>query len=154
MARNCRRQQQLMARHSCRPKGADSRLVSPPIDIACSLWSNPVLDLTSASGFLVHFEGEVLKRAHRNFSFRNGSIGNYFLAAAQGFFRSLPSAVFLFSSITGSQVPAFPLYDSNEQLSLMHCWSKGTILPVLVTNHTVTIAAELVRRRLALYQHH
>ena len=66
-------------------------------------------DLTSASGFLVHFEGELLKRAHRNFSFRNGSIGNYFLAAAQGFFRSLPSAVFLFSSITGSQVSTFPL---------------------------------------------
>jgi hypothetical protein len=33
-----------------------------------------------------------------------GSIGNYFLAAAQGFFRSLPSAIFLFSSITNSQV--------------------------------------------------
>ncbi|KAG6902984.1 hypothetical protein C0995_008557 [Termitomyces sp. Mi166 len=31
------------------------------------------------------------------------SIGNYFLAAAQGFFRSLPSAIFLFSSITNSQ---------------------------------------------------
>jgi len=45
------------------------------------------------------------------------------LAAAQGFFRSLPSAIFLFSSITGSQ---------------------ANILPVIVTNHTVTIAAELV----------
>ena len=32
------------------------------------------------------------------------SVGNYFLAAAQGFFRSLPSAIFLFSSITHSQV--------------------------------------------------
>lgn len=51
------------------------------------------------------------------------SIGNYFLAAAQGFFRSLPSAIFLFSSITNSQ---------------------ANILPVVVTNHTVTIAAELV----------
>ena len=44
------------------------------------------------------------------------SIGNYFLAAAQGFFRSLPSAIFLFSSITNSQ---------------------ANILPVIVTNHTV-----------------
>ena len=35
---------------------------------------------------------------------RSFSIGNYFLAAAQGFFRSLPSAIFLFSSITHSQV--------------------------------------------------
>lgn len=34
-------------------------------------------------GFLVSFEGEVLKRAHKNFSFRNGSIGNFFLSAAQ-----------------------------------------------------------------------
>ncbi|KAJ8520366.1 hypothetical protein ONZ45_g2827 [Pleurotus djamor] len=73
-------------------------------------------------GFLVYFESELLKRAHKNFSFVNGSIGNYFLAAAQGFFRSLPSAIFLFSSITSSQ---------------------ATILPVIITNHTVTIAAEL-----------
>jgi hypothetical protein len=73
-------------------------------------------------GFLVYFESELLKRAHKNFDFRNGrfaelllskasvliilcfSIGNYFLAAAQGFFRSLPSAIFLFSSITNSLV--------------------------------------------------
>ncbi|PBL01346.1 UPF0052-domain-containing protein [Armillaria gallica] len=73
-------------------------------------------------GFLVYFESELLKRAHKNFNFVNGSIGNYFLAAAQGFFRSLPSAIFLFSSITNSQ---------------------ANILPVVVTNHTVTIAAEL-----------
>ncbi|KAL4244481.1 CofD-like domain superfamily protein [Abortiporus biennis] len=73
-------------------------------------------------GFLVHFENEVLKRAHKNFSFVNGSIGNYFLSAAQEFFRSLPSAIFLFSSITNSQ---------------------ANIIPVIVTNHTVTIAAEL-----------
>ncbi|KAF4572468.1 hypothetical protein EYR36_006973 [Pleurotus pulmonarius] len=73
-------------------------------------------------GFLVYFESELLKRAHKNFSFVNGSIGNYFLAAAQGFFRSLPSAIFLFSSITSSQ---------------------ANILPVIITNHTVTIAVEL-----------
>ncbi|EMD41382.1 hypothetical protein CERSUDRAFT_128117 [Gelatoporia subvermispora B] len=73
-------------------------------------------------GFLVYFESEVLKRAEKNFSFVNGSIGNYFLSAAQGFFRSLPSAIFLFSSITNSQ---------------------ANILPAIVTNYTVTIAAEL-----------
>ncbi|KAI1790455.1 hypothetical protein LXA43DRAFT_505430 [Ganoderma leucocontextum] len=72
--------------------------------------------------FLVHFEHEILSRAHKNFSFVNGSIGNYFLSAAQAFFRSLPSAIFLFSSITNSE---------------------ANILPVIVTNHTVTIAAEL-----------
>ncbi|KAF8213769.1 UPF0052-domain-containing protein [Mycena galopus ATCC 62051] len=73
-------------------------------------------------GFLVYFESELLKRAHKNFTFVNGSIGNYFIAAAQGFFRSLPASIFLFSSITNSQ---------------------ANILPVIVTNHTVTIAAEL-----------
>jgi hypothetical protein len=97
-----------MARHSCGPKGADSRSV--PSLIGTMFPGGQILlpgsDL--GIGFLVHFEGELLKRAHRNFSFRNGSIGNYFLAAAQGFFRSLPSAVFLFSSITGSQVSDFP----------------------------------------------
>ena len=100
-----------------------------------------ILALTCATAFLVHFEHEILSRAHKNFSFVNGrsvvsssqpkgsstrsfSIGNYFLSAAQAFFRSLPSAIFLFSSITNSQ---------------------ANILPVIVTNHTVTIAAELVR---------
>ncbi|KAF8633932.1 hypothetical protein AX15_001116 [Amanita polypyramis BW_CC] len=73
-------------------------------------------------GFLVYFENEILKRSHKNFDFRNGSIGNFFLAAAQEFFRSLPSAIFLFSSITGSQ---------------------ASILPAIITNHTATIAAEL-----------
>ncbi|KAF7319833.1 hypothetical protein MKEN_00766400 [Mycena kentingensis (nom. inval.)] len=73
-------------------------------------------------GFLVHFESELLKRAHKNFTFVNGSIGNYLIAGAQGFFRSLPASIFLFSSITNSQ---------------------ANILPVIVTNHTVTIAAEL-----------
>jgi hypothetical protein len=66
------------------------------------------LNLIEHTGFLVYFESELLKRAHKNFDFRNGSLGNYFLAAAQGFFRSLPSAIFLFSSITHSQVTANP----------------------------------------------
>lgn len=70
-----------------------------------SLWSGIPNDRKEMiRGFLVHFESEVLKRAHKNFSFVNGSIGNYFLSAAQAFFRSLPSAIFLFSSITNSQV--------------------------------------------------
>lgn len=91
-----------------------------------SLWAGIPSDRKEMiRGFLVYFESELLKRAHKNFSFMNGSIGNYFLAAAQGFFRSLPSAIFLFSSITHSQ---------------------ANILPVIITNHTVTIAAELVNK--------
>ncbi|KAF8807612.1 UPF0052-domain-containing protein [Phlegmacium glaucopus] len=88
-----------------------------------SLWAGiPTDRKETIRGFLVHFESELLKRAHKNFDFRNGSVGNYFLAAAQRFFRSLPSAIFLFSAITNSQ---------------------ANILPIIVTNHTVTIAAEL-----------
>ncbi|KAF9242348.1 hypothetical protein BU15DRAFT_24361, partial [Melanogaster broomeanus] len=87
------------------------------------LWSGIPNDRKETiRGFLVYFENEVLKRAHKNFSFLNGSIGNYFIAGAQIFFRSLPSAIFLFASITNSQ---------------------ANILPIIVTNHTVTIAAEL-----------
>lgn len=56
------------------------------------------------SGFLVYFDGEVLKRANKRFSFKNASIGNFLLTAAHLFFRSVPSAIFLFSSITGSRV--------------------------------------------------
>ncbi|KAJ4485453.1 UPF0052-domain-containing protein [Lentinula aciculospora] len=88
-----------------------------------ALWNGiPTDRKETIRGFLVFFENEVLKRANKNFTFVNGSIGNYFIAAAQGFFRSLPSAISLFSSITKSQ---------------------ANILPVIVTNHTVTIAAEL-----------
>ncbi|KAF8599309.1 UPF0052-domain-containing protein [Ceratobasidium sp. AG-I] len=91
------------------------------------LWAGiPADRKETIRGFLVYFESELLKRAHKNFCFRNGSLGNYFLAAAQGFFRSLPSAIFLFSSITGSQ---------------------AHVLPVLVTSHFVTIAAELENHR-------
>ncbi|KAG9310302.1 hypothetical protein JVU11DRAFT_9422 [Chiua virens] len=87
------------------------------------LWSGIPNDRKETiRGFLVYFENEVLKRAHKNFSFLNGSIGNYFISGAQTFFRSLPSAIFLFASITNSQ---------------------ANILPAIVTNHTVTIAAEL-----------
>ncbi|EIN13321.1 UPF0052-domain-containing protein, partial [Punctularia strigosozonata HHB-11173 SS5] len=87
------------------------------------LWSGIPNDRKETiRGFLVYFESELLRRAHKSFSFLNGSVGNFFIAATTSFFRSLPSAIFLFSSITQSQ---------------------ANILPVIVTNHTVTIAAEL-----------
>ncbi|KAI0698462.1 hypothetical protein BC835DRAFT_1221908, partial [Cytidiella melzeri] len=56
-------------------------------------------------GLLMYFESELPKRTHKNFSFLNRSIGNYFIAAAQEFFAS--------------------------------------ILPAIVTNYTVKIAAKL-----------
>jgi 2-phospho-L-lactate transferase/gluconeogenesis factor (CofD/UPF0052 family) len=76
-------------------------------------------------GFLVYFESEILRRVHRNFSFRGASIGNFFLAAAQKFFRSIQSAIFLFSAT--ALIPQ----------------SGGKVLPVINTNHTATIAAVL-----------
>ena len=69
------------------------------------------------------------------------SIGNYFLSAAQIFFRSLPSAIFLFSSITNSQVSST---GAGVPVTLTPP-TQADIIPVIVTNHTVTIAAELVR---------
>ena len=44
----------------------------------------------------------------RRFCTTYSSIGNFLLAAAQSFFRSLPSAIFLLSSITNSQVVFYP----------------------------------------------
>ncbi|KAN0060928.1 hypothetical protein ACQY0O_006662 [Thecaphora frezii] len=78
-------------------------------------------------GFLVHFESEVLRRAHRHFNFRGASIGNFFLAAAQRFFGSIQSGIFLFSATT--------------QINAAQSGSK--VVPVINTNHTATIAAEL-----------
>ena len=78
-------------------------------------------------GFLVQFESEVLHRAHRNFNFRGGSIGNFFLCAMQRFFRSIQSAIFLFSAI--ADIP----------VGLPTC----RVLPAINTNNTTTIAAAL-----------
>ncbi|KAG2228042.1 hypothetical protein INT45_012066 [Circinella minor] len=76
-------------------------------------------------GFLTSFHFEVLKRAHKRFNFRNGSIGNFFLTGARLFFGSLEAALFLFSAITGIS-------------------ERTTVVPVINTNHTATIAAKLI----------
>ncbi|KAL1915630.1 uncharacterized protein VTP21DRAFT_6389 [Calcarisporiella thermophila] len=75
-------------------------------------------------GFLSLFHFEILKRAHKKFDYRNGSIGNFFLTGARLFFNSLEAAIFLFAAITGISDPT-------------------TVVPVINTNHMVTIAASL-----------
>ncbi|KAG0173843.1 hypothetical protein DFQ28_002550 [Apophysomyces sp. BC1034] len=75
-------------------------------------------------GFLVLFNFEILKRAHKHFNFRNGSIGNFFLTGARLFFGSLEAAIFLFESITSIHEPTH-------------------VVPVINTNHTAAIAALL-----------
>ncbi|KGB74917.2 hypothetical protein CNBG_0755 [Cryptococcus deuterogattii R265] len=74
--------------------------------------------------FFVHFETQCLKRAHKRFSFRNFSLGNGFLTGARDLFGSLPSAIFLFKSIAEVEYGA-------------------QVIPVINTNQTVTIAAQL-----------
>ncbi|KAI8339737.1 hypothetical protein BC941DRAFT_421282 [Chlamydoabsidia padenii] len=74
-------------------------------------------------GFLVAFNSEIMKRAHKHFNFRNGSIGNFFLTGARLFFGSLEAAIFLFSAITA-------IRDTH-------------VVPVINTNHTAAIAAIL-----------
>jgi len=111
------------------PSGADAEPAAREewrsiVEGKSNLWAGIPQDRKETiRGFLVYFESEILRRAHKNFSFVNGSIGNFLLASAQSFFLSLPSAIFLFSSITNSQ---------------------ANIIPVITTNHVVTIAAELV----------
>ncbi|GAA5944256.1 uncharacterized protein JCM15063_006583 [Sporobolomyces koalae] len=75
--------------------------------------------------FLVYFEGAVLKKAQRGFNFRKASIGNLFLSGASLFLGSVPSAIFLFASLTGIPHERF------------------AVVPVINTSSTVTIAAEL-----------
>ncbi|KAF9163292.1 hypothetical protein DFQ26_002748 [Actinomortierella ambigua] len=75
-------------------------------------------------GFLIFVQSEILKRAHKRFSFANGSIGNLFLTGARMFFGSLESAVFLFAAITGVKEPT-------------------RVIPVINTNHGIAIAALL-----------
>ncbi|ORX90960.1 UPF0052-domain-containing protein [Basidiobolus meristosporus CBS 931.73] len=75
-------------------------------------------------GFLTLFHFEILKRAHKRFDYRNGSIGNFFLTGARLFFNSLEAGIFLFAAITGISEPT-------------------TVIPMISTNHMVTIAALL-----------
>lgn len=74
--------------------------------------------------FLVHFEAQILARAHRRFNFAGGSIGNFFLWACLSFFRNIESAIYLFSTLT--RIPEHHM-----------------VCPCINTNSIVTIAAEL-----------
>ncbi|RHZ50873.1 hypothetical protein Glove_490g55 [Diversispora epigaea] len=84
-------------------------------------------------GFLVNLQTEILKRAHKKFNFRNGSIGNFFLTGARIFFGSLESAIYIFFVITGI----------NESTK---------VIPITNTNQNVSIAAELENGNIILGQ--
>ncbi|KAI8082096.1 hypothetical protein BDF21DRAFT_337942 [Thamnidium elegans] len=92
-----------------------------------SLWNDISVEKREAiRGFLTLFDFEILKRAHKRFNFCNGSIGNFFLTGARLFTGSLEAAIFLFASITGiTSVPT-------------------SVVPVINSNQTVTIAASLM----------
>ncbi|KAI8644845.1 hypothetical protein BD408DRAFT_383092 [Parasitella parasitica] len=91
-----------------------------------SLWNDISIEKKEAiRGFLTLFDFEILKRAHKRFNFCNGSVGNFFLTGARLFTGSLEAAIFLFASITGiTSVPT-------------------SVVPVINTNQTATIAAAL-----------
>ncbi|KAI7862577.1 hypothetical protein BDF14DRAFT_1854013 [Spinellus fusiger] len=90
------------------------------------LWhSIPTEKKETIRGFLTLFNFEILKRAQRQFNFCNGSIGNFFLTSARLFLGSLEAAIFLLSAIAGI---------ASE---------KASVVPVINTDHTVTIAALL-----------
>ncbi|GAA5913467.1 hypothetical protein JCM6882_001968 [Rhodosporidiobolus microsporus] len=75
--------------------------------------------------FLVHVAGAIMKKAQRGFNFKKASIGNLFLSGASLFLGSVPSAIFLFASLT-----SIPLH-------------AVAVLPCINTSSSVTIAAEL-----------
>ena len=100
-------------------------LRSSQLTRACRRWQGISTEKKETiRGFLVLFNCEILKRAHKHFNFRNGSIGNFFLTGARLFFGSLEAAIFLFSSITAIREPTH-------------------VLPAINTNHTAAIAARL-----------
>ncbi|KAF6254393.1 UPF0052-domain-containing protein [Scenedesmus sp. NREL 46B-D3] len=74
--------------------------------------------------FLVHFQLQILSQVTQEFNFMNGSIGNFFFAGARTFFRSLESAVFLFSRV--ARIP-----------------EGSTVLPAICTEEVITLGAEL-----------
>uniref|UniRef100_A0A383VTG3 Uncharacterized protein n=1 Tax=Tetradesmus obliquus TaxID=3088 RepID=A0A383VTG3_TETOB len=74
--------------------------------------------------FLVHFQLQILSQVTHEFNFANGSIGNFFFAGARTFFRSLESAVFLFSRV--ARIP-----------------EGSSVLPAICTEEVITLGAEL-----------
>jgi len=80
--------------------------------------------------FLVHFHTEVLRHSSERFSFRHGSVGNFFFAGARLFFRSLEAAIFVFSRVAripdGSDV--LPAVCTEERLVLAALLADGSVL--------------------------
>ncbi|KAK9836650.1 hypothetical protein WJX74_005352 [Apatococcus lobatus] len=75
--------------------------------------------------FLVNFHTHVLLHTTESFSYRNGSIGNFFFAGARLFFRSLEAAIFLFSRV--ARIP-----------------EGSQVLPAICTEERITLGAELL----------
>eukprot|EP00884_Botryococcus_braunii_P001839 jgi/Botrbrau1/11656/Bobra.168_2s0013.1 len=80
--------------------------------------------------FLVHFHSEILHLPSPNFSFRNGSVGNFFFAGLRLMFGSLETSVFLFSRVAriphGSLV--LPAIETNERITLAAQLADGSII--------------------------
>ncbi|GBF93761.1 hypothetical protein Rsub_06093 [Raphidocelis subcapitata] len=74
--------------------------------------------------FLVHFQMQILSHSTEQFNFANGSIGNFFFAGSRTFFRSLESAIFLFSRV--ARIP-----------------EGSIVLPAICTEERITLGAEL-----------
>lgn len=75
--------------------------------------------------FLVHFQCQILRHSADKFSFRNGSIGNFFFAGARIFFQSLDAAIFLYSRVS-------------------HIPTHSSVLPAICTNDRLTLGCELM----------
>jgi len=75
--------------------------------------------------FLVHFQAGVLgSREAGKFTYTNGSIGNFFFAGARTFFNSMEAAIFMYHRVSGVA-------------------TRSDVLPVIVSERRITIAAEL-----------
>ena len=108
-------------------RGGRSPLWAPPF---CSLAAFSLSSHARIAAFLVHFHTEVLRHSSERFSFRHGSVGNFFFAGARLFFRSLEAAIFVFSRVAripgGSDV--LPAVCTEERLVLAALLADGTVL--------------------------
>lgn len=96
----------------------------------CAALSSHAPFSLSILAFLVHFHTEVLRHSSERFSFRHGSVGNFFFAGARLFFRSLEAAIFVFSRVAripdGSEV--LPAVCTEERLVLAALLADGSVL--------------------------
>lgn len=94
------------------------------LDMSHDRWNDVDRKHASIIKASLHYFDKRINQMDKNFDLRNGSIGNFYFSGARMFYRSIESAIFLFSKVVG-------ISDRTE------------VLPAITSDLAYTIAAKL-----------